>query len=111
MLKHTKFAVIFILAFCLGLSTILIAGTTGKISGKVTDASSGNPLSGVNVIIEGTSMGAATDMEGDYFIINVPPGTYTVEAMMIGYTALAKSGVGVSADRTITVDFNITQTV
>ncbi len=111
MLKHFKLTVIFILAFCLGLSSFLLAGTTGKISGRVTDANNGNPLGGVNVVIEGTSMGAATDMEGDYFIINVPPGSYTVEARMIGYTTQARSGVAVNADRTITVDFAIQQTV
>jgi len=61
MFKHVKVAVILILAFCLGLSTLLLAGTTGKISGRITDASSGDPLMGVNVIITGTNMGAATD--------------------------------------------------
>ncbi len=111
MLKHVKMMVIFALAFCLGVSTLLMAATTGKISGKVTDASSGEPLAGVNVIISGTTMGGATDVEGDYFIINVPPGTYTVEARMIGYTTLAISEVSVSVDRTITVDFAVTQTV
>ncbi|MBN2029631.1 TonB-dependent receptor [bacterium] len=111
MLKHVKLMVILALVFCLGVSALLTAATTGKISGKVTDVSSGEPLAGVNVIIAGTSMGGATDIDGDYFIINVPPGTYTVEARMIGYTTLAKSGVNVNVDRTITVDFTLTQTV
>ncbi len=111
MLKQVKLMVILALVFCLGMSTLLIAATTGKISGKVTDASSGEPLAGVNVIISGTSMGGATDVDGDYFIINVPPGNYTVEARMIGYTILAMSEVNVSVDRTITVDFSLQQTV
>jgi len=111
MLKHIKVTVIFILACCLGLSTFLLAGTTGKISGKVTAANTGDPLMGVNVIIAGTSMGAATDAEGDYYIINIPPGTYTIEARMIGYTAQAQTDVGVNIDRTTTVDVVLQQTV
>ena len=49
----------------------IIAGETGKIAGVVEDKQSGEPLLGVNVIIKGTTMGAATDEDGKYFIINV----------------------------------------
>ena len=85
----------------------VIAGTTGKITGKVTDAETGEPLPGANVVIEGTTLGAATDSEGDYFILNVPPGSYTVVTTMIGYAKMNQTGVGVSIDRTIKVDFRI----
>ena len=71
----------------------IFAGTTGKISGTVTDAQNGAPLPGVNVMIEGTSIGAATDLNGFYFIINIPPGNYTVSATMMGYKTISKTGV------------------
>ncbi|MBN2031543.1 TonB-dependent receptor, partial [bacterium] len=48
---------------------------------------------------------------GDYFIINVPPGTYTLQARMIGYTTQSQTGVGVSVDRTTTVNVRLQQTV
>jgi len=51
----------------------LISGTTGKIVGTAKDASTGEALAGVNVIIDGTSMGAATDIDGTYYIIGIPP--------------------------------------
>ena len=51
---------------------LLLAGTTGKITGSVRDADSGDPLPGANVVIEGTMMGAASDLEGYFVIINVP---------------------------------------
>ena len=54
--------------------SLLMAATTGKIAGVVTDASTGEPLPGVNVMIQGTEWGAATSLDGHYFIINVPPG-------------------------------------
>jgi len=63
----------------------LYAGTTGKIAGRVVDANTGEPLIGVNVVISGTSMGAATDIDGNYFIINIPPGIYEIKASLVGY--------------------------
>ena len=78
------------------LSTVLLmAGQTGKIAGRVTDSGSGDPLVGCNVMISGTSSGAATDANGEYFIINLVPGSYDVEFSMIGYAAYTASGVQV----------------
>ncbi|MCK4447808.1 MAG: carboxypeptidase-like regulatory domain-containing protein [Candidatus Marinimicrobia bacterium] len=59
-----------ILVFILLFTSNLLAGVTGKISGKVSDQSTGEPLHGANVVIDGTTMGASTDVEGFYFIIN-----------------------------------------
>jgi hypothetical protein len=89
----------------------LLAGTTGKIAGKVIDKNSGDPLPGANVVIAGTSMGASTDTNGDYFIINIPPGSYSVTTSFIGYDKLTTSDVRVMVDRTTTVDFALTPSV
>lgn len=83
------------------------AGTTGKIAGYVKDAQSGAPLPGVNVVVEGTTMGAATDLAGYYVILNIPPGKYTLSALMIGYAKKTISEVKVSIDLTSTVDFEL----
>jgi len=88
-----------------------MAGITGKIAGKVTDAETGKPLFGANVIIEGTKQGAATDNKGNYFVINLSPGQYTVRASMMGYAALSKTDVIVTVDHTVTIDFALTPTV
>ncbi|MCK5147307.1 TonB-dependent receptor [bacterium] len=90
-------------------ASLLLASTKGKIAGRVVDAETGVPLVGVNVLIEGTSLGAATDMQGDYVIINVPIGRYTVIARMMGYDVLRQAEVIVSADRTIRVNFSLKQ--
>lgn len=81
------------------------AGTTGKIAGRVTDKDTGQPLPGVNVVLEGTTMGAATDTDGRYYILLVPPGTYTVTASILGYQTTKTTGVKVLIDLTTTVDF------
>jgi hypothetical protein len=101
---------LFITLFLFCMAPHLFAGVTGKIAGKVTDAENGEPLAGANVVIQGTTMGAATDSEGDYFIINVPPGTYTLAASMMGYKTVNQSDVPVKADYTFTVDFSLAPT-
>ncbi len=86
---------------------LLFAGTTGKIVGRVVDVQTGDPLPGANVMIEGTSMGAASDLDGYYVILNVPPGSYTLSASMIGYQKETITGVKVSIDLTTTINFKL----
>jgi hypothetical protein len=81
-----------------------VAGTTGKIAGQITDAETGEPLAGVNVYLEGTTLGAATDENGFYFIINVPPGTYNLKVSFIGYAEHTISNVEVQLDLTTNID-------
>ena len=87
------------------------AGQTAKIVGKITDAESGEGLPGVNILLEGTTMGASTDLEGYYIILNLPPGTYTVNASMIGYNTVRVTDVKVSIDQTTTVNLSLKWTV
>ena len=80
---------------------------TGKISGQVTDAATGNPLPGVNVTIEGTTQGASSNPDGYYTILNVSPGTYTVRATFIGYAQAVYEGVSVNVDLTTELDIEM----
>ncbi len=82
---------------------------TGKLSGTVTDANNGDPLPGVNVVIEGTTQGATTDVDGYYTILNVRPGTYTLKATYIGFTPQSKSAVRVNIDLTTEVNFQLSE--
>jgi outer membrane receptor protein involved in Fe transport len=79
-------------------------GTTGKIAGKVVDRANNEPLIGANVILTGTSLGASTDVDGNYYIINIPPGTYVVEIRMVGYRTTTVKQLQVTADRTTKLD-------
>ncbi len=85
----------------------LAQGTTGKISGTVLDAETGEPLPGANVVIDGTARGAAADAEGKYFILNIAPGSYSVRASMIGYEPVLATGAIVNANRTTELNFNL----
>jgi len=103
----TTLKIILIPIFSLLLCIPLIAGNTGKISGRVTDKSSGDPLIGVNVLVKGTNLGTATDEDGFYFILQVPPGTYDVEYSYIGYHTLTVKGVRVKMDLTEKLNVNL----
>ena len=94
-------------AALLALSSIAMAGN-GKLAGKVTDAS-GQPLVGANVVttVGTTPQGTTTDDEGKYFILNIPPGVYTVTASYIGYKSLVQTDVSVGLDLTSAVDFKM----
>ncbi len=108
MVKHTRglfWGVWLLLAVCLQ------AGTTGKIRGKITDAATGEPLVGANVVIENTIFGAAADLDGNYIIMNVPPGKYNLKATMIGYNNLRIEQVNVSVDFTTDLNFELSTTV
>jgi outer membrane receptor protein involved in Fe transport len=85
----------------------VMAGTTGKIAGKIIDSKSKEPLIGVNVLIVGTTMGAATDVDGNYFILNIPPGVYQLRASLVGYSTVLENNVRVSVDQTTRINFEM----
>ncbi|MHC5035452.1 MAG: TonB-dependent receptor, partial [Planctomycetota bacterium] len=103
-----------LLALALALSALLGGNAApayaqvGKVTGVVTDATTGEVLAGVQVYIEGTGRGALSADNGRYFILNVPPGTYVLVAEIIGYATVRTVDVVVGIDVTRTVDFEMT---
>jgi len=93
------------------LFTLLLSNTnfaqSGKISGKVVDGSTKEGLPFVNIILEGTSIGAASDIDGYFSIIGIGPGNYNVRASAIGYSSQTVTGVRVSIDLTTEVNFEL----
>ena len=83
-LKNLRYFALFLL-IPLFLCSIVFAGTTGKIAGIVVDKDNGDPLIGVNITVEGTLMGAASDIDGTYSILQVPPGTFNLVVEYVGY--------------------------
>ena len=93
------------------LMTTLVFANTGKISGKITNSATGEPLAGVNVFLEGSSYGSATNSEGEYVIMNIPPGNYTLRATYIGYTSYKINDLRVNLDRTTYQNFELKEAV
>jgi len=109
--KYLSFYFIFILIISLFLTnSYVFAGTTGKISGTVKDAATGDPIPGCNILIVGTNIGAASNIKGEYFILNIPPGKYSVRATMVGYKTYIVDDVQVITDLTTEINFSIEET-
>ena len=85
--------------------SLLFAGDTGKIVGNTTDSETGEVLSGVNIVLKGTSMGSASNTDGNYIILNVPAASYTITASYIGYKTINVTDTRVNADHTTIVNF------
>lgn len=88
---------------------LMLAQNTGSITGKISDTK-GAPVPYANVVIVGTTMGAAADISGDYIIEKVPTGNYTLRVTVIGYRE-AKAEVSVAAGETTTQDFTLAEDV
>ena len=101
MKKNLQLCVIILLA------NINLIAQSGKIVGTITDEKTGESLIGVNVVLEGTMYGAATDLEGYFTMLNVPPGIYSVKASYIGYTASVLTNVSVNINETTNLDFQL----
>ena len=112
--KITPFVLIILMLF----STNLFGGDTGKLAGKITDKSNGEVLIGANIFfiaewVDGKeqtlqqSLGAASDINGEYYILNIPPGTYNVKVSYIGYREEIKTNIKIIIDRTTRIDFEL----
>ncbi len=95
------------LLFAILLHAGAIAGTTGKIAGTVRDAQTKEPLIGASVIVEGTRLGAATNVDGYFVILNVSPGKFNLISSAVGYNRKSVTGVQVSVDLTTTQNFDL----
>lgn len=82
----------------------------GKISGYVRDRETKEPLVGANVMIVGTTFGAASDVEGRYVILNVPPSAYEIRVTYIGYQEVVVRELHVTAGLTESVNFDLQST-
>ncbi|MEL6616108.1 MAG: carboxypeptidase-like regulatory domain-containing protein, partial [Bacteroidota bacterium] len=96
-----------LLAFLPG---IALAQNTGKLAGRVTDASTGETLLGANVFLPEIQRGAATDIDGNYVILGIPVGTYTVQFSFAGLQPRTVTDVEISAGRTRTLDADLQPT-
>jgi len=101
-----KLSFLFILFF-----PLIILAQSGKIIGTVSDINSGEPLPGANVIIEGTSLGTAADINGNLLILNVAPGKHRIKASYIGYHDQIIENIRVSASLTTEVHFKLKEEV
>ena len=85
--------------------------TTGKISGTISDKANSSLLPGANIYLENTSYGTASDSEGRFTLINIPPGKYILKADVIGFKSVRMEAVNVSVNRTLSLKIEMEETV
>jgi outer membrane receptor for ferrienterochelin and colicin len=92
------------------LPCILLAGTTGKLAGKITDKSTNEPVVGANVVLVGTTIGASAAIDGSYTILNIPPGEYNVRVSALGYETTIIENVKMIVDQTTMLTWSMKPT-
>lgn len=106
-ISDKKLSLVFLITILLLINTNIYSQTTGSIGGTVLDTKDNTPLSGATIKIVGSNRGAQTDEDGNYLILNMDVGTYSVEASFIGYDPEVVNGVQVSVDTKTKVDFSL----
>jgi len=88
-----------------------LAGTTGQLSGVVHDAKTGEPVSLASVAIPDLKRGAVTDAQGNYVLVNIPAGKYSVRVSLLGFVPQLRQNVEIVPDFNTRLDFNVESTV
>lgn len=99
-----------VLLLLLALPGVALAQNTGKLSGRVTDAITGEPLIGANVFLADLQRGASTNVDGAYDILGLTVGQFDVRVSYSGYETQTISGVEISSGRTRTLDVQLRST-
>lgn len=97
---------VYVITTCMLAHTLLWADSTGRVKGVVKDAATGDVLPGANIIIDGTSLGAASDGQGNYRVDNIPPGRYTLRIRYIGYQEERKE-IRITPDQTLEINVTL----
>jgi len=106
-----RFSILGLASLFLITSFIALSGSayaqTGKISGTIINKKTKEPLIGAAVAVEGTSMGALTDLDGKFTILAVPPGEWSIKAQLVGFTPVIMSNIQVTPDQTAAVSVEL----
>jgi len=89
----------------------VLFASNGKITGKVAEKETGSPAIGVNVVLIDTYLGSATDENGRFTILNIPPGTYSIRVDAIGFATITMKDVRVTTAQTTELSFTLEEAV
>jgi TonB-dependent receptor len=93
--------------FILFLAVLSYAQENGSVYGIIVDANNGEELIGANLLLQGTTLGAASDLEGNYSIKSIPAGTYTLVASMIGYSKVTITNLEITNSKSLKLDISL----
>jgi hypothetical protein len=102
-----KFLLLFSIVLCLVVLDISFAQSSGSITGKVIDANLGEGIIGANILVEGTTIGAASDLDGNYSIKNLKPGKYNLVVSCISYTKSTITEIEINSEKNTIVNVSL----
>ena len=102
-----RIRILFLILLTALVPAALYAAGGGKIHGKVIDKDTGEPLIDATITLVGTSRGAVTDENGEYYVIDVEVGTYTLQASYVGYQSVQVSNIRVNENLTAEENFTL----
>jgi len=103
----SMFKLVTTIFFILFLAVSNYAQEKGSVYGKIVDANNGEELIGANMLLQGTTLGAASDLEGNYSIKNIPEGSYNLVASMIGYSKVTITNVEITKSKSLKLDISL----
>jgi hypothetical protein len=109
-IRIASFLRFLMVAGLIAVSSVQLLAQVGKIEGRVLNQQTREPIPGANILIEGTTMGGAADMDGRFTILNIRPGTYNVRASAIGYQTVIMQDVRINIDLTAELVFELPET-
>ena len=110
MINFSKYSSLLLVFFLLS-TTILIAQPVGIVTGIVKDQASGEPLPAVNILIKGTVLGTTSNINGEFIIKKLPPGSYTLRFSMMGYKLLEEPNVTVLPETTTNLEISLVESI
>ncbi|MBA3285155.1 MAG: carboxypeptidase-like regulatory domain-containing protein, partial [Nitrosopumilus sp.] len=92
-------------------TTVAVYAGTGELTGKVIDSKTSESVPGVNIFLEGTTIGTAADFDGNYSIKNIPEGTYTIVFSFISYKTFKIEEVTIKAGEIISHNISLEENI
>ncbi len=106
-----KFIYLLITIFCVTQASIFAQSKNGGLKGTITEFGTGETLPGVNILVIGTSFGAATDIDGNYEIKNIRPGEYAIRITYIGFETIMMTGIKITAGEITELSYELKEQI
>lgn len=98
---------LYILFFLSLLSSVNVSAQNLRVYGTVTNSLNNKPISFANIVIDDTSIGVTSDIDGNYELVGLKPGMYNFKCSYIGFSTVTKTEVQLSSNKSLRLDFKI----